>query len=59
METWLDLLLTYFRYLEPIKKVIRLTNMIERLNKEIRRRIKIMDSFPGEESAGKLYSPGN
>jgi putative transposase len=28
--------------------------MIERLNKEIRRRIKIIDSLPGEESARKI-----
>jgi putative transposase len=28
--------------------------MIERLNREIRRRIKIMDSLPGEESARKI-----
>ncbi|MGC8673280.1 MAG: transposase [Thermoplasmata archaeon] len=29
---------------------------MERLNKEIRRRIKIIDSLPGEESARKLYT---
>jgi transposase-like protein len=28
--------------------------MIERLNREIRRRIKIMDSLPSEESASKI-----
>jgi len=28
--------------------------MIERLNKEIRRRIKIIDSLPDEESARKI-----
>ena len=54
METRLDLLLTYYKYPEPIRKVIRSTNMIERLNKEIRRRIKIIDSLPGEESARKI-----
>ncbi|MGC9123910.1 MAG: transposase [Thermoplasmata archaeon] len=54
MENRLDLLLTYYRYLEPISKVIRSTNMIKRLNKEIRRRIKIIDSLPGEESARKI-----
>ncbi|MGC8585689.1 MAG: transposase [Thermoplasmata archaeon] len=32
---------------------MRSTNMIERLNKKIRRRIKIIDSLPGEESARK------
>ena len=54
METRLDLLLTYYKHPEPIRKVIRSTNMIERLNKEIRRRIKIIDSLPGEESARKI-----
>jgi putative transposase len=49
METRLDLLLKYYRYPEAVRKVIRSTNMIERLNKEIRRRIKIIDSLPGEE----------
>jgi transposase-like protein len=54
MENRLGLLLTYYRYPEPIRKVIRSTNMIEQLNKEIRRRIKIIDSLPGEESARKI-----
>jgi|GEM_PF-2810420 len=54
METRLDLLLTYYKYPEPIRKVIRSTNVIERLNKEIRRRIKIIDSLPGEELARKI-----
>ncbi|MGC9176466.1 MAG: IS256 family transposase, partial [Thermoplasmata archaeon] len=54
METRLDILLTYYKYPESIRKVIRSTNMIERLNKEIRRRIKIIDSLPGEESARKI-----
>ncbi|MFP3257535.1 MAG: transposase [Candidatus Nanopusillus acidilobi] len=49
-----DLFLTYYKYTEQIRKVIRSTNMIERLNKEIRRRIKIIDSLPGEESARKI-----
>ncbi|MGC9138552.1 MAG: transposase [Thermoplasmata archaeon] len=54
LENRLDLLLTYYKYPEPVRKVIRSTNMIERLNKEIRRRIKIIDSLSGEESARKI-----
>jgi transposase-like protein len=54
MENRLDLLLAYYRYPEQVRKVIRSTNMIERLNREIRRRIKIMDSLPGEESARNI-----
>ncbi len=30
--------------------------MMERLNKEIRRKIKIIDSLPSEESARKIIS---
>jgi transposase-like protein len=54
METRLDLLLTYYKYPEPVRKVIRSTNMIERLNNEIRRKVKIIDSSPSEESARKI-----
>jgi len=41
MENRLDFLLTYYRYPVPIRKIIRSTNMIKRLNKEIKRKIKI------------------
>ena len=37
----------------PSKKICS-TNLIERMNKEIRRRIKIIDSLPSEESAMKI-----
>ena len=33
---------------------IHSTNLIERMNKEIRRRINIIDSLPSEESAMKI-----
>ena len=33
---------------------IHSTNLIERMNKEIRRRIKVIDSMPSEESAMKI-----
>lgn len=47
-------LLKYYDYPEPIRRSIHSTNLIERMNKEIRRRIKIIDSLPTEESAMKV-----
>ena len=44
----------YHDYPESIRRSIHSTNLIERMNKEIRRRIKIIDSLPSEESAIKI-----
>ncbi len=49
-----DYLFTYYNYPESIRKSIRSTNIIEKMNKEFRRRIKIIDSLPTEESARKI-----
>jgi len=49
-----DYLFNYYNYPESIRKSIRSTNIIERMNKEFRRRIKIIDSLPTEESARKI-----
>jgi len=54
MEKNLGSLLKYYEYPEPIRRSIHSTNLIERMNKEIRRRIKIIDSLPSEESAMKI-----
>ena len=54
MEKNLRILLKYYDYPEPIRRSIHSTNLIERMNKEIRRRIKIIDSLPSEESAMKI-----
>jgi len=54
MEKNLNALLKYYNYPEPIRKSIHSTNLIERMNKEVRRRIKIIDSLPSEESAIKI-----
>ena len=51
MEKNLNILLKYHDYPESIRRSIHSTNLIERMNKEIRRRIKIIDSMPSEESA--------
>lgn len=42
MEKNLGILLRYYDYPEPIRRSIHSTNLIERMNKEIRRRIKII-----------------
>ena len=54
MERNLGILLKYYDYPEPIRRSIHSANLIERLNKEIRRRIKIIYSLPSEESAMKI-----
>ena len=54
MEKNLGTLLKYHDYPESIRRSIHSTNLIERMNKEIRHRIKIIDSLPSEESAMKM-----
>jgi len=57
LERKLNCLFTYFRYPKPITKSIRRSihsNIIEIMNKEIRRRIKVIDSLPTDESAMKI-----
>ena len=47
-------MLKYYDYPESIRRSIHSINLIECMNKEIRRRIKIIDSLPSEESAMKI-----
>jgi transposase-like protein len=54
MEKNLSILFKYYDYPESIRRSIHSTNLIERMNREIRRRIKIIDSLPSEESAMKI-----
>ena len=54
MEKNLSILLKYYDYPESIRRSIHSSNLIERMNKEIRGRIKIIDSLPTEESAMKI-----
>ena len=46
-----DELLTFYRFPESQWKVLRTTNVIERLNGEFRRRVKTQASLPTEDSA--------
>jgi transposase-like protein len=46
-----DELLTFYRFPKSQWKVLRTTNVIERLNGEFRRRVKTQASLPTEDSA--------
>jgi transposase-like protein len=47
-------LLTFLRYPKEIRQFIYTTNQLERLAKEIKRRIKVIEVFPDEGSAERL-----
>ncbi|PUU86634.1 Transposase (or an inactivated derivative) [Halanaerobium congolense] len=49
-----DELFTFYKYPDSIQKSIYTTNWIERANKEIRKRIKTMNSLPNEKAAEKI-----
>ena len=54
MERKLGYLFTYFQYPESIRRSLHSSNIIERMNKEIRRRLKVIDSLPTESAAMKI-----
>ena len=54
MEKNPGILLKYYDYPESIRSSLHSSNIKERMNKEIRRRIKIIDTLPTEESAMKI-----
>ncbi len=54
MEKKLGSLLTYYSYPPEIRRSLHSSNIIERMNKEIRRRIKVIDSLPTENAALKI-----
>ena len=43
-------------YSSKIRRLLRTTNMLERLNKEIKRRTKVVMVFPNEKSISRLVS---
>ncbi|CAM4501609.1 Mutator family transposase [Paenibacillus typhae] len=47
-------LLTFYKYPEPIRKAIYTSNPIERMNKEIRKRLKPMNSLTNMDAAEKI-----
>ena len=56
LETTLPDGLTVFAFPEAHRRLIRTTNMVERLNKEIRRRTRVVGIFPNEASCLRLVS---
>ena len=48
-------LFRFYNYPESIRRSLKSTNAIERMNEEIRRRIKTISSFPDEKSAEKVF----
>jgi len=59
LEKWeenIDTLLTFLEYPESIRKAIYTINSLERLMKEVKRRTKVIEVFPGENALEKaLY----
>ena len=49
-----DELFTFYKYPDSIQKSVYTTNWIERANKEIRKRLKTMNSLPNEKAAEKI-----
>lgn len=49
-ENHLGSLLAYFAYPETLRKTLRSTNLLERVNKEMRRRFRGVEVFPSVES---------
>jgi transposase-like protein len=47
-------LLTFYRYPESQRRCLRSTNLVERMNKEFRRRVKVQESLPDPECAVAL-----
>ena len=45
----------FYDYPSKIRNSLKSTNEIERLNEEIRRRVKVISSFPDEDSAMKMF----
>ena len=47
---------TYFKFDEKYWRKIRTSNPLERLNREVKRRTKVVSIFPSEESCIRLIS---
>lgn len=53
-DTALEESLTYFTFPKSHRKKIKTTNLLERTNREIKRRTKVVSIFPNEEAAFRL-----
>jgi transposase-like protein len=60
LVTWLEQNipegLTVFAFPEAHRRLLRTTNGVERLNREIRRRTRVVSIFPNEQAALRLIS---
>ena len=54
MEKKLGYLFTYFEYPDSIRRSLHSSNIIERMNMEIRQRIRVIDTLPSESAAMKI-----
>jgi len=55
-EKHLGSLLAYFAYPEVLRRTLRSTNLLERVNKEMRRRFRVAEVFPSVDSlSGWIY----
>jgi len=57
LEANLDDMVTYLSFPKSHHRRIRTTNMVERFNKEIKRRTKVIGAFPNENSILRLLIP--
>ena len=48
--------LTVFAFPEPHRRLLRTTNGVERINREVRRRTRVVSIFPNEASCLRLVS---
>ncbi len=61
IKSWRDkwpYLSTYFKYAEPIRKVIYTTNAVEAVHRQVRKLTKTKGGFPNENSLLKLIYAG-
>jgi transposase-like protein len=56
METSIPEGLTVFDFPEKIRKRLRTSNMLERINKEVKRRTRVASLFPNEQSCLRLVT---
>lgn len=54
LDEKLDQAMTFFQFPRQLWKRIRSTNIVERFNREIRRRTRVVSIFPGEKSVFRL-----
>ena len=56
LEENIDQALTYFTFPRKLWKRIRTSNIVERFNRELRRRTRVVSIFPNEEATVRLVA---